>query len=72
MEAEPEAALDPRAEEVRADIARTREEVAASVQALRDELALRVDWREWVRRRPVLFIAGAFLLGVALGAHRDD
>jgi hypothetical protein len=41
-----------RADEVRADIARTRAHLAASVRVLKSEIALRSDWREWVRRKP--------------------
>jgi len=56
-------------EAVRAEIVRTRQHLAASVAALKREVALCTEWREWVRASPRLFIAGAFLLGLALG-HR--
>jgi len=55
---------------VEADIARTREQVSRSVSALRDAVVRRTDWREWVRRRPGLFMAAAFVLGFVWGGRR--
>jgi len=52
-----------RAEEVRAEIERTREKIAASAEALRHEVAVHTDWREWVRRKPIPWFAGAFAAG---------
>ena len=49
------------------DIAVARERVSQSVMALRDAVAKRTDWREWVRRHPNWFMAGAFALGVLWG-----
>ncbi len=49
------------------DIALARERVSQSVLALRDAVAKQTDWREWVRRNPGLFMAGAFTLGLLLG-----
>lgn len=57
-------------EEVRAEIQRTRDQLALTAQALRSEVVTRLDWREWVRRRPHVFVLGAFALGVALGTGR--
>lgn len=57
-------------EEVRAEIVRARNQITLSAQALRTEVVTRMDWREWVRRRPLLFVAGAFTLGVMLGTRR--
>ncbi len=51
------------------DIALARERVSQSVLALRDAVARQTDWREWVRRNPGLFMAGAFTLGLLWGAR---
>jgi hypothetical protein len=56
-------------ERVEAEIARTRLRVADSLQALRQEIGRWSDWREWVRRRPLPFLCGAFLMGVLLGSR---
>jgi hypothetical protein len=58
------------AERIRADLERTRAELARSVEALRLEVARTVDWREWMRRHPAVFLIGAFTLGFALGIRR--
>jgi hypothetical protein len=55
--------------DVRAEIERTREEIVSSANALRREMAMRMDWKRWVRQNPGLFIAGAFVLGFWLGAR---
>jgi hypothetical protein len=60
----------PELARVEADIERTRERVATSVMALREEVARQTDWREWVRRRPGAFLAGAFVVGFMLGQRR--
>ena len=54
-------------EQIRAEIERTRAEIAASIDALSAEVAARADWREWVRRKPLLFVGGAFAIGFWLG-----
>lgn len=51
------------------DIAVARERVSQSVMALRDAVARQTDWREWIRRNPGLFMAGAFTLGLLLGSR---
>lgn len=51
------------------DIALARERVSQSVLALRDAVAKQTDWREWVRRNPGLFMAGAFTLGLLWGSR---
>jgi ElaB/YqjD/DUF883 family membrane-anchored ribosome-binding protein len=50
-----------------AEIAKTRELVARSLGELQRELARAVDWREWIRRQPVLAVGVAFGLGLLLG-----
>ncbi len=60
------------AAQVRADIARAREQIASSAVALREEMAMRTDWREWVRRRPGLFLSGAFAVGFLMGRRQVD
>jgi hypothetical protein len=57
-------------EQVREEIARAREQIASSIVELRREVAETADWRGWVRKNPVPFIGGAFLLGVLLGSRR--
>jgi hypothetical protein len=51
------------------DIELARERVSQSVMALRDAVAKRTDWREWIRRHPGLFMAGAFTLGLLWGSR---
>jgi hypothetical protein len=55
-----------------ANIARTRETVALSVMALQQEISRTFEWREWVRRRPVLAVALAFGAGALLGGWRPN
>jgi ElaB/YqjD/DUF883 family membrane-anchored ribosome-binding protein len=55
---------------LRAEIERTREEFATSVSALREEVAQAADWRGWVRKRPLLCIGAAFMVGFLLGRRR--
>ena len=64
-----DAARSPELEQAEAEIARTRERVSQSVMALRQAMVKRTDWREWVRRRPGLFMAAAFTVGWLWG-HR--
>jgi hypothetical protein len=66
-------APDPQAAalvEAEAEIARSRALVARSVLELQRELSRAVDWREWIRRKPVVAVSLAFGLGVLLG-RRD-
>ena len=56
--------------ELRAEIERTRADLVTSVSALREEVAARTDWREWVRRRPLLCVGLAFTVGYLLGERR--
>jgi hypothetical protein len=49
------------------ELARSRERLNASLGALREEIADLTDWRAWIERRPVPFLAGAFALGLVVG-----
>lgn len=53
--------------EIRSEIERTREELAESLLHLRDRMTEVTDWRTYVRRQPVAFVAGAFTLGLLIG-----
>ena len=61
-------------ERIRADIERARAEIADSMLVLRDEVTERLDWRNAVRRRPMVAVGVAFAVGWLLGsrsaAHR--
>ena len=57
----------PEVMEAEQEIARTRERVSQSVLALRQAVARKTDWREWVRRHPMMFMGGAFALGLIWG-----
>jgi ElaB/YqjD/DUF883 family membrane-anchored ribosome-binding protein len=59
----------PELAQVENDIARTRERVSRSVLALRQAMADQADWREWVRRRPGLFLGAAFAVGLFWGSR---
>lgn len=49
------------------EIERAREEITRSVLALRTRVEEATDWRTWVRRRPVMVVAGALGIGLWLG-----
>lgn len=53
--------------EMEAEIARTRERLVDSIAALKYEITTLSDWRSWIRRRPLPFLGGAFLLGLSIG-----
>jgi hypothetical protein len=50
-----------------AEIERTRERLSASLGALRDELSDLTNWRAWIERQPLPFLAGAFAFGLLIG-----
>ena len=54
-------------ERIRAEIEAARAEIADSLLALRDEVTDRLDWRNVVRRKPVLAVGVAFAIGYLLG-----
>jgi hypothetical protein len=54
-------------EKTEAEIERTRERLSASLGALRDEISDLTDWRSWIERRPLPFLAGAFAFGLLIG-----
>ena len=56
--------------EARLEIARARAQIASSAAELKAEVAGLPEWREWVRKKPWLFIGGAFALGFLIGRRR--
>jgi len=54
-------------DETEAEIERTRERLSASLGALKDEISELTDWRSWIERRPLPFLAGAFAFGFLIG-----
>lgn len=61
----PTRALSPA--DLRTEIARDEAEIGLAFEALRERFVVVFEWREWVRRKPGLAIAGAFVLGFSLG-----
>ena len=59
--------VDPTVRETEAELERSRDKLVASLGALREEITTLIDWREWIRRRPAPFVAGAFALGLWMG-----
>jgi hypothetical protein len=60
-----------RLERARADVSRALVTVRTSLSELRHEVALRTDWRTYVRARPGTFLAAAFLVGFLLGSRHQ-
>jgi len=52
---------------IEAEIAVKRERVVASFSELRRRMVKATDWRGWVRKHPVAWIAGAVTVGFLLG-----
>ena len=61
--------VDPEIVFAEAEIGRAREAVAESITALEKEIARTFDWRQWIKRRPYLAVAGAFAVGALLGSR---
>jgi hypothetical protein len=59
--------VDSTVRETEAELERSRDKLVASLGALREEITTLTDWREWIRRRPVPFVTGAFALGLWMG-----
>jgi hypothetical protein len=53
-----------------AEIAERRQRLSASIGALKQEITTLTDWEAWIRRKPLQFLGGAFLLGFLLGSRR--
>ncbi len=49
------------------DLDHAREKFVLSMTAVEREVTRLLDWREWVRRRPVAALAVAFALGALIG-----
>jgi hypothetical protein len=58
---------DTALQETEAEVERTRERLNASLGALREEISDLADWRSWVNKQPMAFMAGAFTLGLLFG-----
>jgi hypothetical protein len=56
------------ASEIRADMERTRGELSQSVDVLRNRVAELTDWRRQLREHQDQIVAGAAVVGFALGA----
>lgn len=57
-------------EQVRNQLAVTRLRTRETLNELRAEIAVRSDWRTYVRANPGLSLATAFALGFLLGSRR--
>lgn len=55
-------------EQIRNDIERTRGELSASVELLRNRVAELTDWRRQLRDHQEQIVAGAAVVGFAVGA----
>jgi hypothetical protein len=64
--------VDSTVRETEAELERSRDKLVASLGALREEITTLADWREWIRRRPAPFVAGAFALGLWMGWRASD
>jgi hypothetical protein len=55
--------------DLRAEIARDEADIGLAFEAPRERVVLTFEGRQWVRRKPGLVIAGAFVLGFSLGCR---
>ena len=60
--------MDQTANEIEAQIDRTRERLGSNLRELEDKVDAATDWREHFRERPHLFLGAAFVGGVMLGS----
>jgi hypothetical protein len=58
---------DPEILRAEEEVARAREAATAKLLALQHELGRVLEWREWIRKRPLVAVAAAFGAGVLLG-----
>jgi hypothetical protein len=65
-----EVTRDPEVAAAEAELAWARETMLRSVADLQREIVHTLDWRAWVRRRPVLAVVAAFGIGVLFGRWR--
>ncbi len=59
--------MDQTANEIEAQIDRTRERLGSNLRELENRVDAATDWREHFRERPHLFLGAAFVGGVMLG-----
>jgi Protein of unknown function (DUF3618) len=60
--------MDETANEIEAQIDRTRERLGSNLRQLEDKVGAATDWREHFRERPHLFLGAAFIGGVVLAS----
>ena len=60
--------MDETANEIEAQIDRTRERLGSNLRELEDKVDAATDWREHFRERPHLFLGAAFIGGVVLAS----
>lgn len=61
---------EQRVDELRERVEEQEEELRDAVEELEDAARRAVDARHWIRTRPYLCTAGAFLAGLWLGGRR--
>ena len=60
--------MDETANEIEAQIDRTRERLGSNLRELEDKVDAATDWREHFRERPHLFLGAAFVGGIVIGS----
>src|SRR6187399_1492711 len=58
--------MDETANEIEAQIDRTRERLGSNLRELEDKVDAATDWREHFRERPHLFLGAAFVGGIVI------